>query len=157
NVTLDPSTAHPRLLLSADRKRVWWEYTSGPAPPADPRRFLSDPCVLGHPTFSEGRHWWDVDLSEGQFCAVGVSRASLGRSEPAGVAPAAGIWAVQRWGFQSRALTSPPTPLRLPRVPRKIRISLDYEWGEVAFFDPENQTPIFTFPPASFAGERLRP
>ncbi|NXF64998.1 TRI38 ligase, partial [Ciccaba nigrolineata] len=57
----------------------------------------------------------------------------------------------------NRALTDPPTLLNLPRVPRKIRISLDYEWGVVAFFDVENKTPIFTFPPVSFAGERIRP
>ncbi|NXT22328.1 TRI10 protein, partial [Syrrhaptes paradoxus] len=156
NVTLDPATAHPRLVLSADGKRVWWEYTPE-EPPADPRRFAADPCVLGRPGFSEGRHCWEVDLAQGQFCAVGVSRESLPRKEPVGFDPAHGIWAVQQWGFQSRALTSPPTPLRLPRVPRKIRVSLDYEWGEVAFFDVENETPIFTFPPASFAGERLRP
>ncbi|NWI98392.1 TRI15 protein, partial [Crypturellus undulatus] len=45
----------------------------------------------------------------------------------------------------------------LPRVPRRIRVSLDYEWGEVAFWDAESRAPIFTFPPAAFAGERLRP
>ncbi|NWJ11796.1 TRI15 protein, partial [Crypturellus undulatus] len=57
----------------------------------------------------------------------------------------------------NRALTAPPTPLALPRVPRRIRVSLDYEWGEVAFWDAESRAPIFTFPPAAFAGERLRP
>ncbi|NXD18644.1 BT3A3 protein, partial [Nothocercus nigrocapillus] len=57
----------------------------------------------------------------------------------------------------NRALTSPPTPLRVPRVPRRIRVCLDYEWGEVAFWDAESRAPIFAFPPAAFAGERLRP
>ncbi|NXK21075.1 BT3A3 protein, partial [Arenaria interpres] len=56
-----------------------------------------------------------------------------------------------------RALTDPPTPLDLPRVPKKIRISLDYDWGEVAFFDAEKESLIFTFSPVSFGGERIRP
>ncbi|NXU59993.1 BT3A3 protein, partial [Turnix velox] len=59
----------------------------------------------------------------------------------------------------SRALTSPPTPLHLPRPPRKVRVSLDCEWGEVAFHDPEGQGQghLFTFGAAALRGERLRP
>jgi len=155
-VTLDPETAHPRLIVSEDQKSVRWEYVLG-EPPAGPQRFDADPCVLGREAFSSGRHCWVVDVAEGHYCAVGVSKESLPRKGPVGFNPEEGIWAVQQWGFENRALTSPPTRLDLPRVPRKIRISLDYEWGEVAFFDVENGTPIFTFPPASFGGERIRP
>ncbi|XP_074932593.1 uncharacterized protein LOC142049072 isoform X3 [Phalacrocorax aristotelis] len=156
NVTLDPETAHPRLILSKDQKSVRWEYMLQESPDS-PERFDADPCVLGCEAFTSGRHYWVVDLAEGQYCAVGVSKESLQRKGPISFNPEEGIWAVQQWGFKNRALTSPPTLLNLPRVPRKIRISLDYEWGEVAFFDVENKIPIFTFPPASFAGERIRP
>ncbi|XP_015734031.1 tripartite motif-containing protein 10 isoform X3 [Coturnix japonica] len=156
NVTLDPDTAHPRLILSEDQKSVRWEYSFQESPDG-PERFDVDPCVLGCESFTSGRHCWVVDLSEGQYCAVGVSRESLQRKGAVSFNPDEGIWAVQQWGFKNRALTSPPTPLNLPRVPKKIRISLDYEWGEVAFFDAENQIPIFTFPLARFGGERLRP
>lgn len=156
NVTLDPETAHPRLVLSEDQKSVRWEYSLQESPDS-PERFDADPCVLGCETFTSGRHCWVVDLTEGQYCAVGVSRESLPRKGAVSFNPDEGIWAVQQWGFKNRALTSPPTPLNLPRVPKKIRISLDYEWGEVAFFDVENQMPIFTFPLTSFGGERLRP
>ncbi|XP_021269165.1 E3 ubiquitin-protein ligase TRIM39-like isoform X5 [Numida meleagris] len=155
-VTLDPETAHPRLVLSEDQKSVRWEYTLQESPDG-PERFDADPCVLGCEAFTSGRHCWVVDLAEGQYCAVGVSRESLPRKRAVSFNPDEGIWAVQQWGFKNRALTSPPTPLNLPRVPKKIRISLDYDWGEVAFFDAENQVPIFTFPPAFFGGERLRP
>ncbi|NXW52920.1 TRI10 protein, partial [Nyctiprogne leucopyga] len=155
-VTLDPATAHPRLILSRDRKSVRWEYVLH-APPDSPQRFDADPCVLGREAFTSGRHCWVVDLAEGHYCAVGVSKESLQRKRPLDFTPEEGIWAVQRWGFQNRALTSPPTLLDLPRVPKKIRVSLDYDWGQVAFFDVENKIPIFAFPPTSFAGERIRP
>ncbi|NXX80871.1 TRI10 protein, partial [Urocolius indicus] len=155
-VTLDPASAHPRLLVSSDGRSVRWEFTFQP-PSAGPQRFDSDPCVLAQQSFSSGRRCWVVDLSQGQYCAVGVSKESLRRKGSVSFCPEEGIWAVQQWGFQTRALTQPPTLLNLPRVPRKIRISLDYEWGEVGFFDVDNQSPIFTFPPASFCGERLRP
>ncbi|XP_075594433.1 tripartite motif-containing protein 10-like [Balearica regulorum gibbericeps] len=156
NVTLDPETAHPRLILSKDQKSVRWEYMLQESPDS-PERFDADPCVLGCEAFTSGRHYWVVDLAEGQYCAVGVSKESLQRKGPISFNPEEGIWAVQQWGFKNRALTSPPTLLNLPRVPRKIRISLDYEWGEVAFFDVDNKVPIFTFPPTSFDGERIRP
>ncbi|NWI70803.1 TRI10 protein, partial [Todus mexicanus] len=156
DVTLDPATAHPRLVLSEDGRSVRWEYLLEP-PPDGPERFAADPCVLGRQVFSSGSHWWVVDLAHGHHCAVGVSKEDLRRKGPLAFRPEEGVWALQRWGFQNRALTSPPTALDLPRVPKKIRVSLDYEWGEVTFFDADNQSLIFTFPPASFAGARLRP
>ncbi|XP_033928356.1 E3 ubiquitin-protein ligase TRIM58-like isoform X3 [Melopsittacus undulatus] len=155
-VTLDPSSAHPRLVLSPDHRSVRWEFHLDP-PPDIPERFDSDPCVLGCESFSSGRHCWDVDVSQGQFCAVGITRASVRRKGSITFSPEQGIWALQQWGFQSRVLASPPLVLRLARVPRRIRVSLDYEGGEVKFWDVENQVPIFTFPSASFHGERLRP
>ncbi|NWH74220.1 BT1A1 protein, partial [Piaya cayana] len=158
DVTLDPDTAHPRLVLSPDLRSVRWEYGLGEPPGHHPRRFVSEPCVLGRPAFSSGRHSWVVDVAAGQFCAVGVSRESLGGGGgPLRFEPEAGVWGLQQWGFRNRALTRPPTPLELPRAPRRIRVCLDYEWGEVAFRDGDSRALIFAFPPASFAGERVRP
>ncbi|NXP12722.1 TRI39 ligase, partial [Thinocorus orbignyianus] len=144
DVTLDPATAHPRLVVSGDLKRVRWEYLLRDLPGL-PQRFEADPCVLGRESFSSGRHSWVVDVGRGRFCALGVTKESLGRKNPVAFRPEEGIWGVQQWGFQTRALTSPPTPLHLPGVPKKIRISLDCDWGEVAFFDAEKESPIYAF------------
>ncbi|NWU96033.1 TRI15 protein, partial [Upupa epops] len=48
-------------------------------------------------------------------------------------------------------------PLDQLEVPRRVRISLDYEKDQVAFFDADRRSLIFTFPTASFNGERVRP
>ncbi|XP_053867188.1 butyrophilin subfamily 1 member A1-like [Malaclemys terrapin pileata] len=157
NVTLDPDTAHPELVLSEDRKSVRWGDTWQDLP-NNPERFDADPCVLGYEGFSSGIHSWEVEVGDGLFWAVEVARESVKRKEGVSYNPEGGIWAVERcWWGQYQALTSPVTPLPLSWVPRRIWVSLDYEWGQVTFFDADNESLIFTFPPASFNGERLRP
>lgn len=72
--------------------------------------------------------------------------------------PEEGIWAVDYdWGGQFRALTSPRTCLPLSEALRKLGIYLDYERGQVTFFDADKEALIFTFPKASFNGERVFP
>ncbi|XP_050162224.1 uncharacterized protein LOC126635236 [Myiozetetes cayanensis] len=158
-VTLDPGTSHPWLALSGDGRSARWAYGT-PEPPASPERFQGVPCVLGLPEFRSGRHSWSVELGGGPFCAVGVSRGSLRRRGPLAFSPRDGVWALQRWGGGGRALTEPPTPLA--RLPRRLRVALDYEGGRVAFFDGDGDTagtprPLFAFPRARFGGEALRP
>ncbi|CAM4708880.1 unnamed protein product [Lepidochelys olivacea] len=156
HVTLDPDTAHPELVLSGDRKSVTWEHRQQ-ALPGNPERFDRRHCVLGCEGFTCGRHCWEVEMEvedEGRW-AVGVARESVRRKERINLNPKEGIWAVELWGHQFRALTSPVTPLS--RVPSRIRVCLDCEWGQVTFFDSGTEAPIFTFPLASVAGERIRP
>uniref|UniRef100_A0A8C0H321 Butyrophilin subfamily 1 member A1 n=1 Tax=Chelonoidis abingdonii TaxID=106734 RepID=A0A8C0H321_CHEAB len=155
NVTLDPDTAHPWLVLSEDRKRVRWGDTQQDLPD-NPERFDYWPCVLGYEGFSSGRHCWEVEVGDGGGWAVGVARESVGRKGEISHSPEGGIWAVERLD-QFQALTSPATPLPLSRVPSRIRVCLDCDRGQVTFIDAGDEAPIFTFPPGSVPGERIRP
>uniref|UniRef100_A0A8C8RFY6 Zinc finger protein RFP-like n=1 Tax=Pelusios castaneus TaxID=367368 RepID=A0A8C8RFY6_9SAUR len=157
DMTLDPDTTHPELVLSEDQKCVRWGDTWQDLPD-NPERFDTDPCVLGSEGFTSGRHSWEVEVGAGLFWAVGVARESVRRKGGVSYNPEGGIWAVEQcWWGQYQALTSPATPLPLSWVPRRIQISLDYEWGQVTFFDADNEALIFTFPPAAFNGERICP
>nr|XP_013026363.1 unnamed protein product [Anser cygnoides domesticus] len=156
SLTLDPETAHPRLVLSEDRKRVRWEDTRQPVPD-NPKRFDSSRCVLGCEGFSTGRYYWEVEVGDGEAWAVGVAKESVRRKGRISVKPEVGIWAVGQCGSQYQALTCPTSPISLLAAPRVIGIYLDYEAGRVAFFDSHNQAPIFTYPPTSFAGEQILP
>uniref|UniRef100_A0A8C3T2T3 Zinc finger protein RFP-like n=1 Tax=Chelydra serpentina TaxID=8475 RepID=A0A8C3T2T3_CHESE len=157
NVTLDPDTAHPDLVLSEDRKSVrrgdTWQRL-----PNNPERFDTALCVLGCEGFTLGRHCWEVEVGDGELWALGVARESVRRKGGISLSPEEGIWAVERWWWgQFRALTSPETPLPLSRVPHRIRVCLDCDRGQVTFIDAGDEAPIFTFPPGSVPGERIRP
>ncbi|XP_037769612.1 zinc finger protein RFP isoform X2 [Chelonia mydas] len=155
NVTLDPDTAHPDLVLSEGGKSVRWGDRRQRLPNT-PERFDTELCVLGCEGFTSGRHCWEVEVGDGQFWAVGVARESVGRKGRISRSPEGGIWAVE-WLGQFWALTAPETPLPLSRAPSRIRVCLDCDRGQVTFIDAGDEAPIFTFPPGSVPGERIRP
>uniref|UniRef100_A0A8C0J3Z2 Zinc finger protein RFP-like n=1 Tax=Chelonoidis abingdonii TaxID=106734 RepID=A0A8C0J3Z2_CHEAB len=143
NVTLDPGTAHPQLILSEDRKSVRWEETRQDLP-NHPERFDTEICVLGCEGFTSGRHCWGVEVGNRGSWAVGVARESVKRKGGISPNPEQGIWAVERCWDQFHALTSPRTPLPVSWDPRKIRVCLDCERGQVTFFDAGDESPLFT-------------
>ncbi|XP_075770137.1 butyrophilin subfamily 1 member A1-like isoform X2 [Pelodiscus sinensis] len=156
-VTLDAETAHPELVVHQDRKSVRLGSERQNLPDV-PQRFDTFRCVLGREGFTAGRHYWEVEVGPGgRWWAVGVVKESVARKGWHKWTSATGIWAVQHRGSFLQAYTNPVTRLAVNGNPRKIRISLDYEGGQVAFFNAEKNTPIFSFPMASFHGEKLFP
>ncbi|KFQ96255.1 Butyrophilin subfamily 1 member A1, partial [Nipponia nippon] len=156
-LTLDPDTAHPDLILSEDRKSV--RRGEGRRDlPDNPERFDYWPFVLGCQGFAAGRHCWEVEVGDGGDWAVGVARESIRRKGHLSLCPQGGIWGVEKWGGQVRALTTRKvTLLPLRWVPRRVSVHLDYAGGTVAFFDADEGGLMFIFSRASFTGERVRP
>ncbi|XP_077187189.1 uncharacterized protein LOC143834340 [Paroedura picta] len=165
NVTLDLDTANPLLTVSEDRRSVR-RGDRTQSRPGGPKRFETVSCVLGSEGFTSGKHAWEVevDIEEdrgvgGLGWAVGVARESVRRKGLAYACPREGIWVVGKvlpYGFL--AFTSPEENLSvLNHEPKKIRVSLDYKWGRVDFFDADTDDLLFTFSSASFSGERVHP
>ncbi|XP_053147586.1 zinc finger protein RFP-like isoform X2 [Hemicordylus capensis] len=156
NVTLDPDTVHPRLILTEDHKSVRWEEKWQDLP-NNPERF-SDSIVLGREGFTAGRHCWEVSLgSEGEW-AVGVARKSVKRKDTFKLGPKGGIWVVSKWYGGYWALDYPAhVPLHLSGEPKRIRVTLNFAEGQVSFFDADSAAPIYTFSKASFSGQTLLP
>uniref|UniRef100_A0A8C3KQS3 B30.2/SPRY domain-containing protein n=1 Tax=Calidris pygmaea TaxID=425635 RepID=A0A8C3KQS3_9CHAR len=168
-VTLDPNTAHSELVLSEDLRSVRWELTCLNLPET-PERFSYWRCVLGQKGFREGRHCWEVevkgDMAGDSWWGVGVARESMQRKGRVFLSPGEGIWVVRYQNGHFNALTSPwmfealtssLTPLSNSLVPRRIWVCLDCTQGLVTFLNADTGVEIFTFPPASFHGETLRP
>ncbi|XP_077779208.1 zinc finger protein RFP-like [Podarcis muralis] len=157
NVTLDPDTAHPQLILSEDQKSLRWG-DKPQALPDNPERFSYRHCVLGREGFTAGRHFWEVTVESGKEWALGVARKSVRRKGIIYLRPEEGIWAVEKWREKYWACISPvSSPLSLFWEPRRIRVTLDYEGGRVSFSDADSGAELYTFSGASFSAETLLP
>ncbi|XP_062454590.1 E3 ubiquitin-protein ligase TRIM39 isoform X2 [Rhea pennata] len=146
DVTLDPDTAHPNLVLSADRKSVRFVAARPRELPDTPRRFTLYPCVLAAQGFTSGRHYWEVEVGDKTHWALGVCKDSVSRKGEATPLPETGYWRVRLWnGDKYAATTSPFTPLTLRVKPRRVGVFVDYEAGKVAFYNVTDRSHIYTF------------
>ncbi|NWW45787.1 TRIM7 ligase, partial [Pedionomus torquatus] len=156
-MTLDPETANGHLYLSEDCKSVRWDRLQQDLP-SNPRRFNVHSCVLGSRGFTSGHQSWEVEIHREGAWGVGVAKESVPRDRVLYLRPEDGVWALSHSGNEYVARTSPDfTPLTLHRVPKRVRIRLDYEEGRVVFSDAESRERIFAFTNVSFRGERVFP
>ncbi|XP_053347113.1 butyrophilin subfamily 1 member A1-like isoform X3 [Clarias gariepinus] len=155
NVTLDPDTAHPRLILSDNGKEVW----SGDAPqdlPGTQMRFdfLS---VLGHQSFSSGRAYYEVQVSGKSEWTLGIVSENIDRKKWIPRKPQNGFWTVKlRNGNQYSAYADPDVPLTLREKVEKVGVFVDYEEGLVSFYDVKSRSHIYSFTDQFFT-EKLYP
>ncbi|XP_070790343.1 E3 ubiquitin-protein ligase TRIM39-like [Pituophis catenifer annectens] len=176
NIILDPDTANPdRLEVSEDRKSVKsvkpvnQKYLF-----SDPMRFVRHPCVLGCQKFSTGRHFWEVIVGGKGRWGVGVASKPLNvtnvdkqtrcwmfGSKPVNLTDLDDqirLWEFVKWRGKYQAISlSKCSKLVLTEEPRRIRISLNCEGGQVSFFDASTATLLYTFSDASLVGETLLP
>uniref|UniRef100_A0A3P9ICM8 Si:dkey-46i9.6 n=1 Tax=Oryzias latipes TaxID=8090 RepID=A0A3P9ICM8_ORYLA len=155
DVTLDPDTANPWLQLSQDRRQVrhlgaWQDL------PDHPDRFDTVVIVLGREGFTSGRHYWEVQVGDKDDWYIGVARSSVNRKGRISVSTTQGYWALAlKKGQGYRVSTAPALQLSLESKPKRVGVYVDYEEGQVSFYDVKARTHIYTFE-ASFT-ERIRP
>ncbi|XP_053899579.1 E3 ubiquitin-protein ligase TRIM39-like [Malaclemys terrapin pileata] len=144
DVTLDPNMANPHLVLSEDRKRVRYGDKRQDLP-NNPERFDCSACVLGTEGFTGGRRYWEVEVGDKPGWDLGVCRESGSRKGQVTYTPGNGYWTVRLWNGKYEACTYHRTPLPVSVRPWWVGIFLDYEAGEVSFYNVIDRSHLFTF------------
>lgn len=119
-------------------------------------RFDCRPCVLGADRFASGRHYWEVEVAHVMVWAVGVCGDSVPRRGEALLVPQNGFWTLELFGNQYRALSCPEKTLPLQGRLRRVGVFLDYEAGDVSFYNAVDRSHIYSCPRSLFSGP-LRP
>uniref|UniRef100_A0A8C7WEK6 Uncharacterized protein n=1 Tax=Oncorhynchus mykiss TaxID=8022 RepID=A0A8C7WEK6_ONCMY len=140
-VILDPNTASSWLSLSDDLTSV-----SRTAPkqqlPDNPERFMKYTTILGSKGFSSGKHSWEVELGDRPCWIMGVAKESIDRKGELFASPEYGIWAIRQ--DSCKYSNGKGETLLLKKKPQRIRVQLDYDQGEVSFYDSKDMTLIYT-------------
>ncbi|KAF3695431.1 Nuclear factor 7, ovary [Channa argus] len=139
-VILDPNTANPWLCLSDDLTSVRNGDTKQQLPD-NPERCTKYCNVLGSEGFSSGKHSWDVEVGDHPDWFMGLVKQSVDRKREGYASPKYGIWFLSLYkGEYSDLLGKTVTVKSLQR----IRVQLDYDRGEVSFYNPEDMSLIYT-------------
>uniref|UniRef100_A0A8D0AM05 Uncharacterized protein n=1 Tax=Sander lucioperca TaxID=283035 RepID=A0A8D0AM05_SANLU len=156
DVTLDPDTAHPKLILSDDGKRVNDSDVMKNLPD-NPERFSRYCIVLGKQSFSSGRFYFEVKVKGKTNWDLGVARESIDRKGRITTSPKYGNWTiVLRNKTEYIAAADPQVRLYLKSRPQKVGVFVDYEEGLVSFYDIDAAALIYSFTGCSFT-EKLFP
>ncbi|KAK7880756.1 hypothetical protein WMY93_032617, partial [Mugilogobius chulae] len=152
DVTLDPDTAQPWLVLSEDLKQVYNTDVKKQLPDS-PRRFDICPIVLGKQSFSSGRFYFEVQVKGKTDWDLGVAQESINRKGQITLSPQDGFWCIiLRNKDEYSACENTLTRLSPCAAPQKVGVFVDYDEGLVSFMTQILQ--IFSSPSPAAASER---
>ncbi|XP_075945789.1 E3 ubiquitin-protein ligase TRIM21-like [Anarhichas minor] len=156
DVTLDPDTANPWLILSDDGKQVKLGDVRNNLPD-NPERFDTGPVVLAKQSFSSGRFYYEVQVKGKTEWFLGVARESINRKGRITLTPQKGYWILWlRNENEYRACFDSSVLLSLKSQPQKVGVFVDYEEGLVSFHDVDAAALIYSFTGCCFT-EKLFP
>ncbi|KAK5848260.1 hypothetical protein PBY51_005889 [Eleginops maclovinus] len=143
-VILDPATAQRNLVVSDDGRQVRYEERKA-THNESLKRFSPALFVLGRECINSGRHYWEVDMGRKTAWTIGMASASAKRKGEIKLSPDGGFWCLWLKNGEVKALASSRLPLLLPSQPSKVGIFLDYEGGQISFYDVKARLHLYSF------------
>lgn len=143
-MTLDSDSANPDLLISGDEKRMRCGLERQEVPRCQ-QRFDGWWCAVGREGYACGRHYWEVEVGERDW-RLGVAKASAARQGFRSLNTDTGYLTLRlERDADLKSLTVPATSLSQSVVPRKVGVYLDYEQGQLSFYDVEKRSHLYTY------------
>uniref|UniRef100_A0A8C6TBW8 Uncharacterized protein n=1 Tax=Neogobius melanostomus TaxID=47308 RepID=A0A8C6TBW8_9GOBI len=148
DVTLDPDTANPALVLEHSKER---QNQNGVLAT---KRFTKYAMVLGKQSFSSGRFYFEVQVKGKTDWALGVARESVNRKGEIKLSPKDGFWTIALRNRDEYIACG--VRLSPQRPPQKVGVFVDYGAGLVSFYDVDSADLLYSFTNCSFR-EKLFP
>ncbi|KAJ8389174.1 hypothetical protein AAFF_G00123800 [Aldrovandia affinis] len=143
-VTLDPDTANPDLLISPGDKKMRCGFERKDVPNFH-QRFDGWWCAVGLEGLDSGRRYWEVEVGERDW-RLGVAKESALRKGFRSLNTDTGYLTLRlERGTEFKALTVPFTALPAGLIPRKVGVYLDYDEGQLSFYNVERRSHIYTY------------
>lgn len=134
DITLDPMTAHKRIVLSDG-------YTKASVSdqhlnyPDSPERFSVCSQVLGSEGFCKGRFYWEVQLSSSTFVGIGLAYSNMDRKGPTSrLGRNAQSWCVEWFNIKLSAWHNSTETVLANPVPKCVGVLLDCDNGTATFY-----------------------
>lgn len=158
NVSLNASAAHPNLKISENKKEVSMfnapqNYDTSTIQGQDESDAIFS--VLGKDYFTDGRHYWEVEVKTkepGTRWSLGVCSDTVKRSGWFIECPEKKFWVLAYVDGKFKVFTNPAESLSLEKKPNKIGVFLDWEGGDVSFYNMDDGSHIYSFTNINFCG-----
>ncbi|XP_048826291.1 E3 ubiquitin-protein ligase TRIM38-like isoform X5 [Brienomyrus brachyistius] len=151
-VILDPRTAHRNLTVSEDGKQVTF---SGGLLPDSPLRFSNWYGIQGKESFSSGRHYYEVQVGTRGCFSVGFVKESVEKMKYTVTSESGFLMFILEKNVY-KVSTTPPTSLSLNEPPNNVGVYVDYDKGQVSFYNVGTRSHIYSFTGYNFS-EKLYP
>ncbi|XP_028303069.1 E3 ubiquitin/ISG15 ligase TRIM25 [Gouania willdenowi] len=148
-LTFDPETAHPNLLLSEDLKTVTFSSVKQTYPSL-PQRFTSFFQVLSSQSFSEGDHRWEAEL-DGSPWIIGMcySKKLARHGVPSALESNPDSWCLMWFDNLLTAFErGRGVPLKKTKVSCRLEMNLSFRTHRLSFYNistTSEKTHIYTF------------
>ncbi|XP_064408850.1 E3 ubiquitin-protein ligase TRIM39-like [Latimeria chalumnae] len=143
SITIDPKTAHQFLVISDDRMSLQHRCKRRNASKT-PERFMWAPAALGSVGFTSGRHYWEVEVGDKTEWKLGVVRESVDRKLILPTLTENGFYILYK-EEENYIIFNPCTALPLLVKPSKIGVYLDYEGGQMSFYNADDMSHIHIY------------
>ncbi|XP_030019500.1 E3 ubiquitin-protein ligase TRIM39-like [Sphaeramia orbicularis] len=148
---LDPDTAHPFLSLSDDRKQV--RYTGVKVDPtSNLDQFTEHLAVLSVRGFVSCKFYFEAFVGSKTEWCLGVAAASVQRRGPILPGSGCGLWALWFLEDKFESFSAPNRPVQWGKVDR-VGVFVDYNGGQVSFWDVRRTTVLYSFRGCVFTEE----
>ncbi|XP_067242211.1 E3 ubiquitin-protein ligase TRIM39 [Chanodichthys erythropterus] len=147
-VVLDPSTAHPKLIISSEGDcatftDVWQDV------PEHEGRFDNTLNVLSLQCWDSGRHYWEVDVSGKIYWELGLTYSSIprkGQKEDCWLGRHSESWCLEYFDGDYTAWHGGIAhPLPISSCFHRIGIFCSFPGGLVTFLGVDSMTPLYSF------------